>query len=83
MTLVLDFIAAFIFTQILFVVAVHTVFYVRAACSGLGWSVQDYFTSLGVTMLGALGIWGRAIMDLGAKCVELGRRIAHKLGAKC
>ena len=83
MTLVLDFIAAFIFTQIVFVVAVHTVFYVRAACSGLGWSVQDYFTSLGVTMLGALGIWSRAIGNTRRKLGDIARTISQKLGAKC
>ena len=81
--MIFTFIAAWIAFQIMFVVAAHTVFYVRAAKSGLGWSVQDYFTSLGVTLLGALGIWGRAIGDLGASIVDLGRRIAQKLGAKC
>ena len=77
------FVAAWIAFQIAFVTAAHTVFYVRGVKAGLGWSVQDYFTSLGVTLLGALGIWGRAFRDLGASIVDLGRRIAQKLGAKC
>lgn len=76
------FVAAWIAFQIAFVAGAHTVFYVRAVKSGLGWSVQDYFTSLGITLLGALGIWGRAFRDLGAKIVDLCGAIRQKLGAK-
>ena len=82
MTFIANFVAAWIALQIFFVAAVHTVFYIRGVRAGLGWSVQDYFTSLGVTMLGALGMWGRAILDLGTKCVVFGRKITKKLGAK-
>lgn len=80
--MLITFLVAFITFQICFVIAVHTVFYVRVARAGLDWSVQDYFTSLGVTLLGALGIWARAIGDLGASILELGSRIRQKLGAK-
>lgn len=83
MTFILNFVAAWIAFQIMFVVGAHTYFYVRGVRAGLGWSLQDYFTSLGVTLLGALGIWVRAIRGFGASILELGSRIRQKLSTKC
>lgn len=75
-------IAIIIALQVLVVWAAHTISYIWAVKCGLKWSVQDYFTVLGVTLLRSLGIWIRVVRALGTKLRHMLWELGFKLGQK-